>query len=56
LQLALLLLAMAGMLPNGTLPAISCCAALARVRGSQSWRPLRPFVVRIEFGKAVHGK
>jgi hypothetical protein len=56
LQLALLLLAMAGVLPNGTLPSIACWAAIARVRSSQSWRPLRPFVVRIEFGKAVNGK
>jgi hypothetical protein len=56
LQLALLLLAMAGMLPNGTLPSVACCAASECVHDSQTWRPLRPSVVRIEFGKAVNGK
>jgi len=55
LQLALHLLAMAGMLPNGTLPSVDRRAAMLLCGlGSATWRPLRPFAFRIEFGKAAH--
>jgi hypothetical protein len=55
LQLALHLLAMAGLLPNGTLPAVDHLVAMVLCGGgSRTWRPLRPFVFRIEFGKAAH--
>jgi hypothetical protein len=43
LQLALHLLAMAGMLPNGTLPSVDRLAAMLLCGlGFATWRPLRP--------------